>query len=356
MNETESARPPIPPPLPRFVEGFRNRRGAMIGNGVFFALFGLVAAIVGFLFLAGGLEGYESAGRSYSRGNRFGSLLLLTLGSIQLPLGFMCFVLGIGSARCRRWARALLAAGLPVFAVVSMLVLVLGTCYFPWLMSHMDFRRGQGVLFVILGVVVAMALLVINVLIPWFAGRFYSGEDARLTCEEIQSKPSWTDRCPQAVLRFGFVVLVVGFLWLAFIPLWIVPFVGFNFVGPPATAFSMAMFLIHVWLMKKCWQQKKSAWWSVIVLWIVSLSIAFVCLPFRRLWLIGKNDQTVGGIPRIREQLEEHLAMLTEAGMPLMNGTVLFLLIAGAIFLGLGTAMKVKTYFDSDPIDVPPVI
>ena len=120
----------------------------------------------------------------------------------------VCFiVLGVGSALCRRWARALwvCVSGAWLCSGVGALGLVF------YMFSNIDrliatqLAVSQQVFWTI-RIVTFAVMFVIYVLIPGILFLFYRSDTVRATCEARDPVTRWTDRCPLPVLSVSIFV------------------------------------------------------------------------------------------------------------------------------------------------------
>ncbi|MCK4563525.1 MAG: hypothetical protein KAU94_02485 [Verrucomicrobia bacterium] len=115
-------------------------------------------------------------------------------------------VLGLGSIKARRWARALLVVGAWVAVFFGTLALALVLYILP---EAYGILADSGLIAptVALGILyfAVFVLLFLQVVFPLIAVAFYGLESVRTTCERRNPEPSWTDRCPLPLLAMGFI-------------------------------------------------------------------------------------------------------------------------------------------------------
>ncbi|MDB6126979.1 MAG: hypothetical protein JWM35_875, partial [Verrucomicrobia bacterium] len=183
-------------PLPSSLQpAYKNRRAGLIVFGVLEILLGAMCG----LFIPLVIFGQAMAARHQ------GAAKVPSLLPVVLVYGFIAIVfvtLGIGSVRCRRWARALLLC-------IGWIGLCVGIFSLPVMWFALDglgqqlAAQGRSVppgVLVFVKIFAAATSLLIYILIPGALVLFYRSRQVRLTCEALDPVPSWTDRCPIPVL------------------------------------------------------------------------------------------------------------------------------------------------------------
>ncbi len=115
-------------------------------------------------------------------------------------------VMGLGSIKARRWARALLIVGAWVAVFFGTLALALVLYILPevyGIMADSDLVA-PGLVLGVLYFSVFM-LLFLQVVFPLIAIAFYGLASVRTTCERRNPKSCWTDRRPLPLLAMGFI-------------------------------------------------------------------------------------------------------------------------------------------------------
>ena len=149
-------------------------------------------------------------------------LLLVTVSSMgmgalkpvqfRMAEGFLFFqtgwfiVMGLGSIKARRWARALFLVGAWMAIFFGTLALALILYVLPevyGIMAVPDALSPAATLGMLYFAVFVLVLL--QVVFPVIGIFFYGSPSVRATCERINPKPSWTDRHPLPLLAMAFV-------------------------------------------------------------------------------------------------------------------------------------------------------
>lgn len=129
----------------------------------------------------------------------------LAMGFLFCSTGWY-IVLGLGSVKARRWARALLLVGAWVAVFFGTLALALVLYILPEayeIMVDSDLMAPELVLGLLYFVV--FVLFFLQVIFPMIIVAFYNLDSVRRTCERRNPEPSWTDRCPLPLLAMGFI-------------------------------------------------------------------------------------------------------------------------------------------------------
>jgi hypothetical protein len=132
----------------------------------------------------------------------------MAMGFLFFLTGWFC-TMGLGSIKARRWARALLVVGAWMAVFFGTLALALVLYVLPEVCSAL---ADSGLIppEVAVGVLYfAMFMMVLLLVVfPMIAIVFYSLRGVQNTCERINPKPSWTDRCPLPLLAMSFISAV----------------------------------------------------------------------------------------------------------------------------------------------------
>jgi len=125
---------------------------------------------------------------------------------LLLALSVWLILLGLGSIRAARWARALALVGAWVTLFFGTLAMALFLYILPGIC---DVLSDAGILvpsdsmgplyFFVLGLVLLQLVLPMGVIF------YYRREGVRATCERRNPTPCWTDRCPLPLLAMGFI-------------------------------------------------------------------------------------------------------------------------------------------------------
>jgi hypothetical protein len=252
---------------------FRDRSTGLQVFGVIQIILGALAS----LFIPFMLLGAFMSQRATGTRMPIGTYLLgcLTYGALAILL----IVLGVGSIRARRWARALnlilsWASLLVGIYVVILLTAVLPTAFAAALRraaasSPNGAALSPGATAVILTlVIVFFALFMIAV--PLAFVLFYSRKDVAETCRLRDPVERWTDRCPLPVLAAS-MLFAYGAIYHVFIGITapMIPSFGRYLTGVPAAAVCLGQAILELLLAIWFYRLRLFAWWIALVSLIV---------------------------------------------------------------------------------------
>ncbi len=278
MNENA-----IVPPL----AGFKDRRTGLLVFGILEIILGCLLALMVPLMVLGQLLAGQLPG---AEPTPLRMLLPAVLMYVGMAAAFIW--LGIGSVRCRRWARALLL-------IISWMWLVggiAGTLAVGFILPQM-FSGGMpgtppgtpampAAARAVLTVIMLGFCAVFYVILPAVLVFFYRSPHVKATCEARDPVPRWTDACPLPVLA---VSLILG-LGAAMMPLMIViyrcviPCFGTYLNGAPAAVALLVLLVAYAYAARATYQLKVAGWWIAVLGFGVSVLSAAV--TFARVGLL----------------------------------------------------------------------
>lgn len=199
-----------PPPVNSSVGPYRDRRTALLIAGVLEILLGVGAwLIVGLMIFAASMVTAQGAG---SKGSIIPGIAVYGIA------GLVFVMLGVGSIRARRWARALwlvvssfwLIGGVLAAAVVALLMASVAGVESILLIAILSF----------------FAVFMIG--LPASLLAFYRSPHVKATCEAAAPEPCWTDGCPLPVLgaALWFASMTLTLPWMGWLYGGLYPFFG----------------------------------------------------------------------------------------------------------------------------------
>lgn len=261
--------------------GPRDKRGRLKAMGIFqivlgsltalFTLFSMVGVILGSAFV----ETSEGGTGDYSVASMLVSLSFYILASVFF------FVVGYGSIKARRWVRpVVLAVMWPTF-VFGLIGFGFSVYLIPgWvdaLVPTMPMAPGVGVPRTVITVVVVIALAVMfvaAVAVPGVHLLVYQSRAVKETCEVVDPKVRWTDRCEASVLGVVIAVAGIGVMQLAMLGFNFIWFFGMVMTGAAAALLCLAEMGIALYIARKVYLQTPRGWWlGLAYMW-------FVCIKF----------------------------------------------------------------------------
>jgi hypothetical protein len=190
--------------------------------------------------------------------------------------------LGVGSVRCRRWARPLLLIIAWLWLAVGVLGMAVVVAIGPGIYSEMTasglLSPGSVALVQVLTYGVVGLLYVV---LPALMVLFYRSPDVAATCRVRDPQPRWTDDFPTAVLSL-LVLYALTVVLILMMPAYavVVPFFGLVLDGPVAWAIMLGSLFVCVWLGWETFRLRPSAWWCGVA--VVSLASVSVMITFLR--------------------------------------------------------------------------
>jgi hypothetical protein len=252
VNDTASAAAP----------SFRDRSRALIGFGWLLIAAGAGCGLLALSLAAVSRLAPAGSGAPPFRTAAFNVFFYIALGA--------CFVvIGIGSIRARRWARALALVVGWIWLVTGGVAVVAVAVILPSALSSAGAPASSVACAV---AVAALILLVFLGAIPLAVVLFYRRDDVRRTVEWRNPTPDWSDWVPPtilgvvAALAFGGVASLVSVPFLGAVPLF-----GSVLTGASAAVVLLVFAALSFLLAWGSWRQSAAAWWGLVGLQVFSL-------------------------------------------------------------------------------------
>ena len=239
-----------------------DRRTGLVLFGSLQVLLGLLAAVF-MLVVAAGHEFAQQSGSAPSESALASAVIVYGLAAAYFV------ATGVGSIRCRRWARALSV----VVSALWMAAGIVGGLMIAVVMPRVLAAQGIPNTAAATGCA-AVAVLVGGIGLPLILFLFYRRADVRSTCERIDTKSRWTDRVPLPVLA---VILVLSFGAIALIANLASPrftLIGREVTGATAAITLFALAGLSAVVAVQLYRLKESAWWTLILLQLIGVAIA----------------------------------------------------------------------------------
>jgi hypothetical protein len=322
-----------PPPIVPTVPNFKDRRTGLIVFGILEMLLGGLAALMVPLMIVGQLMASRATQEPLPLRQIIPGM------AFYLMLAAVLIGLGIGSLKCRRWARALslivawswLAMGvLTVGLMAFMLPSVLKTAQPP----------GQGLPESALAVVMVISLLftsLLMVVVPGVLVVFYQSRHVKATCESRNPSAVWTDACPLPVLGLSL------WLWLCAVTMLALPLSTHGVVPAFGTLLSGFVGSLCCWVVAGLWgycgwavyRLRAAGWWVVLVSVCVMAISAWI--TFSRIDLMEMYRQM--------GYSERQIEMMKQFSF-IQNPRMAYFSVAGVVPM-VGLLLWVKRYFRS---------
>lgn len=314
----EAKNPEAAEVIPSEAPPLKDRRAGLIAFGVVQLLMalGLLAMAAFQFFMVVGAERFVPPGSAPASKGMF-----LAGGIFYLALAIVAAVLGIGSMRCRRWARALNLMLASLGLAMGVLVSIMLGFFMPGLVRTMESQMGgaqPGVGFVMGCMVVGMAFMYL--ITPGAFVVFYRSRHVKATCEFRDPKPRWTDGCPLPVLA-GSVLLLSGSAAVLTPAMGLgIPLFGRVVTGAGSWLVATALGVVAVALAWGLYRMQRWAWLGALTL--TALNGLNMLITFRGDGLFELYEQM--GMPA--DQLETMAEMgITRLMTPMMATTVLLM-------------------------------
>lgn len=249
------------------------RYPVLVVGGVLLLLAGAACAVFAAFTVLGLAMSWRAGGATSVRWS-LPALLWYTAGAAAL------IWTGVGSLLARRWARAVAVAGSAVWLVRGGLSLVAAVLALPLMVEAAPAIPGAEQSWV--GTLMATLTIgfsaVGGVLVPAVLLVLYTRPGVRLTFEQRDAGPSWTDRCPSGVLALA-AALVAASLYEGVAAASGMPnlFFGYLLTESGALAAGLGTALLAALLAIGIFRLQPLAWWGGLVYaatWAVSALLA----------------------------------------------------------------------------------
>jgi hypothetical protein len=247
-------------------------------------------------------------------------------GFIFYVLAAVWFIwMGIGSIKARRWARALILVSSWIWLIGGMG----GLIFMLLLMPNMYDRMGQNgqmppmaaavMKYIMLGI-----MMVIYIIIPGVLVLFYGSKNIKATCEFMDSKIRWTDKCPLPVLAAGllFGIWALSMLFCGAYG-WAFPFFGSIATGVKGAAIMLTVMLVYGYVAIGLYKLNVKAWWCAVLFTVLLASSTIT--TFSRVSLLELYQKM-----NFSQQL---LDLYKQIGLPSTSAVTLFSSLWFASFL-----------------------
>ena len=253
------------PPLPEF----KDRSTGLIVFGILEILLGCLCALLVPLMLLGQVMSAKATGGAPNFRMAIPGMMMYAM----LAVAFIW--LGVGSIRCRRWARALLLILSWSWLVTG--VIAIGFLLFlaPKMMEGLP-SGAKAVALLVAGVIWTSIFIVI----PGVLVAFYQSGHVKATCEARDPVVRWTDGCPLPVLAVS-VCLGFGAVMMLAMPLVynsVMPCFGILLSGLPGTLIYLCVAALWAYLARAWYRLQPMAWWitlGVLLLFAISNIVTF---------------------------------------------------------------------------------
>lgn len=241
------------------------------------------------------------------------SHFMMVLGFLLLLTGWFC-VMGLGSIKARRWARALLLVGAWMAVFYGTLALALMLYILP---EVNNLLADSGLLSPIAALRVLYCIIFVLVLLqlvfPVIGIAFYGCLGVQATCERLNPELSWTDCRPLPLLAMGF-VSITGCLLIvtAATTNYIVFFFGHILSGVLGFVVTAVISLACGYVGWGAFTRRMHAWWGAYLLVVMvssSMMLTFSEINITSVYVSMGYTETQ--IESLEHFYPFHAAMLT---------------------------------------------
>ena len=214
-------------------------------------------------------------------------------------------LMGLGSMKARRWARALVLVGAWVTILLGTFALALMLYVIPEIynvlvdLGGVDQHVAMGWLYF-----AVFSLLLLEVVFPLVAIGFYSLAGVQATCERKNPEDSWTDRYPLPLLAMGF-ISVLGSLSIIVgsSANYVVFLFGRIFSGPTGMLVVALLSGACAYVGWGAFKRNKHAWWGaygIVLITSISTMLTFAELDMKNLYThMNYNAEQIERLMRI---------------------------------------------------------
>ncbi len=259
----------------------RDRRTRLLVLGALLVLLGCGAVLVGGFTLLSVLAISRLGTASHLRPAQMIPSLL-----VYPAAGAVLITLGIGSIRCRRWARPLVLVLAWTWLVVGVSTCLLLFVMLPRILESMPSAQ-PGVTHAALGCMGAV-FAVLGILVPLLLVLLYRGPDVRATFAARDPTPRWTDRVPTPLLGLS--------LWMASGAVGTLVSVGHAvfpagpvlLTGWPAVALVLALAVLWGYLAVGLARRSRAAWWTALATTLATAAWGLFAFPRTDFQALGR--------------------------------------------------------------------
>lgn len=239
--------------------------------------------------------------------------------------------MAIGTIRARRWARSLMLAASWLALVCG--IFAMGMMFIVMPKSLACSQVSEEMIRPVLAIIY-ISMAVFYLLIPAVGVLFYGNRNVRATFEHSDPVPSWTERCPVAVLVLVMMLMLaaVSMAALCFFR-FAMPFFGVILSGWPGALVVLGIMVICCSLAVSVFKLRPAAWWcalALLVLGMVSQLITFGRIDVMDYYV------TMGYTDQMLQRMQN---------MDWMNGTTLGIMTGSYAVPALIYLLWVKRYF-----------
>lgn len=279
---------------------FKDRRAGLIAFGIIEILIGGLFALFVPLMLLGQAISAKQTGKESQYQMLIPTMAVYGAGAVVL------IVLGIGSIKSRRWARALSLIMAWSWLLIGAIAMVFMAIMFPRILNQASPSTDQAPAMArMIGVTIGLLFFaVFFVGVPAVLVVFYQSKHVKATCEARDPVPRWTDRVPLPVLALSLWLAFAGAstLLLPFAYRGVAPFFGILITGLPGIIFFLVFAAVWFYCAWATYELRLLGWWLVLlslVLMAISNVLTFTRVDISEMYrLMGYSQSLIDQMQR----------------------------------------------------------
>ena len=176
--------------------------------------------------------------------------------------GAVLIWLGIGSVRCRRWARPVTLVVNWVWLLMGVMTTVMTIFVMPKTLAILP-AQPSAVSDVIMTIILIFMTL-FGICLPLAFILFFRSPDVAATCATRDPRPRWTDGIPIPLLGLVLWLASVALMAVLAIPFAILPFGATVLTGPSAVLVDLLLAAVNATLAIGLYRRSRAAWWVAL--------------------------------------------------------------------------------------------
>ncbi len=283
--------------------GFKDRKTRLVVFGILQIILGSFCALMLPMMILGTIA---SAVTSQDTAQAINIKMMIPGILFYALIAAWFIIMGIGSVKARRWARAIILVSSWLWLICGVYGLVFVLLMLPNMFDQMG-ESGEipRAAFVIIKFVMIGFMAVFYVIIPGLLVLFYKGRDVKATCEYRDPQIRWTDKCPLPVLGVSMVSVFWAVSMLSMMVAYggTIPIFGVILSGIPGAIVLLALALLLAYTARGTYRLDIKAWWCAlltIVGWSISMIITFSTVDMQTYYImIGLTPQQLDAMSQV---------------------------------------------------------
>lgn len=223
----------------------------------------------------------------------FGSGMVAWVVVFYLLFAVASIVVGVGTIRARRWARALVLISSWIWLIMGIAGFLIYLITMPEMMKNFPAAPPGMESFssFMTGSMIAISGF-FYVLLPGCFVIFFRNKNVKALCEARDPKPCWTDRCPLPVLALSLFtgLTALSMFWMVSLG-GLFPFFGKVLSGVPGIGLTIILMGLTGYFAWGLYKLKLSAWWGTVVtysIFMISTILTFGSMDMAEIYAYMK--------------------------------------------------------------------